>query len=274
MIGANIKKLRMQHGMTQKNLADKLFVSAQAVSRWENNEVEPSISTILELAKIFDVTADEILGLEAKEDFKEEIDDAPKEEIQKTQAPPRQILALCEKCNSPIYNPSEIVRVGEMIYCSQCQKTKEEREHVDMLVKAKKRRIFSFIFGSLAGLIALAIVLSKWSAFSTPSEKFVGVFFAISMFTFVSCAILNNNFVGYMFLRICSWSIRAPGLIFTFDLDGFIWLIGMKLLFAILGVVIGIAMFFLALSLSSILSVFVYPYAIITNFKKPENTFI
>ena len=54
MIGANIKKLRMQHGMTQKNLADKLFVSAQAVSRWENNEVEPSISTILELAKIFE----------------------------------------------------------------------------------------------------------------------------------------------------------------------------------------------------------------------------
>ena len=55
MIGANIKKLRLEHGMTQKNLADKLFVSAQAVSRWENNEVEPSISTILELAKIFEI---------------------------------------------------------------------------------------------------------------------------------------------------------------------------------------------------------------------------
>ena len=68
MIGANIKKLRLQHGMTQKNLADKLFVSAQAVSRWENDEVEPSIGTILELAKIFGVTADEILGIESKEE--------------------------------------------------------------------------------------------------------------------------------------------------------------------------------------------------------------
>ena len=37
MIGGNIKKLRLEQGMTQKNLADKLFVSAQAVSRWENN---------------------------------------------------------------------------------------------------------------------------------------------------------------------------------------------------------------------------------------------
>ena len=53
MIGANIKRLRTQHGMTQKNLADKLFVSAQAVSRWENDEVEPSIGTIMDLAKIF-----------------------------------------------------------------------------------------------------------------------------------------------------------------------------------------------------------------------------
>ena len=66
MIGNNIKRLRTEQNMTQKNLADKLFVSAQAVSRWENNEVEPSITTLTELAKIFGVSADEILGLETK----------------------------------------------------------------------------------------------------------------------------------------------------------------------------------------------------------------
>ena len=66
MIGNNIKRLRTERGMTQKALADKLFVSAQAVSRWENNEVEPSITTLTELAKIFGVSADEILGLETK----------------------------------------------------------------------------------------------------------------------------------------------------------------------------------------------------------------
>ena len=52
MIGPNIKKLRLQHGLTQKNLADKLFVSAQAVSRWENDEVEPSISLISQMRKL------------------------------------------------------------------------------------------------------------------------------------------------------------------------------------------------------------------------------
>jgi DNA-binding XRE family transcriptional regulator len=55
MIGSNIRTLRMKKGMTQKALADQLFVSPQAISRWENNEVEPSLGTITELAKIFDV---------------------------------------------------------------------------------------------------------------------------------------------------------------------------------------------------------------------------
>lgn len=36
MIGQNIRKLRTEKQMTQKALADRLFVTAQAVSRWEN----------------------------------------------------------------------------------------------------------------------------------------------------------------------------------------------------------------------------------------------
>ena len=67
MLGENIKRLRTEKGLTQKDLADRLFVTPQAVSRWENNEAEPSVSTLSQLAKIFgigvgdlieDVTAD------------------------------------------------------------------------------------------------------------------------------------------------------------------------------------------------------------------------
>ena len=64
MIGDNIKRLRMEKGMTQKELADKLFVTAQAVSRWENGEVEPSVSTVAEMTRIFNVPGDVILGIE------------------------------------------------------------------------------------------------------------------------------------------------------------------------------------------------------------------
>ena len=62
MIGENIKKLRASKGWTQKELAEKLFVTAQAVSRWENNEVEPSATTLYEMSKIFEVSIDELFG--------------------------------------------------------------------------------------------------------------------------------------------------------------------------------------------------------------------
>lgn len=279
MIGANIKKLRLEHGMTQKNLADKLFVSAQAVSRWENNEVEPSISTILELAKIFEVSSDEILGLENTEEQKKQSYEESEKEPQKSeeeppqnQSVPRQFLAVCEICNSPIYESSEIVRIDGNVHCSKCHAEKEERERIRTLESAHRRRKLSFIFGPLASVITFIIIFSIWDRLGTTYAKSAGIFLAITMFTFISCVILNNNFVGEVFLDIATWSIRAPGLIFTLDIDGIMWFIAMKILFAIIGVLIGIAVFFLALFIACLLSVFVYPYAIITNIKHPENS--
>ena len=67
MIGDNIKKFRQSSNMIQKDLADKLFVTAQAVSRWENGEVEPSITTLTDMAKIFNVSVDELVGNAVKE---------------------------------------------------------------------------------------------------------------------------------------------------------------------------------------------------------------
>ena len=61
MLSENIKTLRVKKGYTQKELADILHVTAQAVSRWENGDVEPSIGTIKEMAKIFDVSTDALL---------------------------------------------------------------------------------------------------------------------------------------------------------------------------------------------------------------------
>ena len=58
MVGDNIKSLRMKAGLTQKDLAEKLFVTSQAVSRWENGDVEPSISTLQSLSDIFNVSID------------------------------------------------------------------------------------------------------------------------------------------------------------------------------------------------------------------------
>ncbi|AIO19323.1 HTH-type transcriptional regulator ImmR [Candidatus Izimaplasma bacterium HR1] len=53
--------LRKQHGYTQSDLAEKLGVSFQAVSKWERGENLPDAFTLVELADIYSITVDEIL---------------------------------------------------------------------------------------------------------------------------------------------------------------------------------------------------------------------
>jgi len=65
-IGAFISALRRAHGMTQRELGDRLFVSDKTVSRWERDECTPDLSLIPEIADIFGVTADELLRGERK----------------------------------------------------------------------------------------------------------------------------------------------------------------------------------------------------------------
>lgn len=61
-IGRKISALRKGQNMTQMELADRLGISFQAVSNWERGNTMPDISKLPELAEIFHVTTDELLG--------------------------------------------------------------------------------------------------------------------------------------------------------------------------------------------------------------------
>ena len=61
-IGKQIKKLRTEKKMTQKELAEILHVTPQAVSKWEREESNPDIQLLLELSHYFHVSVDELLG--------------------------------------------------------------------------------------------------------------------------------------------------------------------------------------------------------------------
>ena len=54
--------LRTQYGLSQDELAEKVFVTRQAVSRWETGETTPNIDTLKLLATLFDVSIDMLLG--------------------------------------------------------------------------------------------------------------------------------------------------------------------------------------------------------------------
>lgn len=61
-IGKRIAELRKQKQMKQDDLAQLLGVSPQAVSKWENDQTCPDISLLPQLAKLLDVTVDELLS--------------------------------------------------------------------------------------------------------------------------------------------------------------------------------------------------------------------
>ena len=63
-IGENIRRLRRAADMTQEQLADKLGVAFQSISRWENGTTYPDIEFLPALAGIFGVTVDELIGCE------------------------------------------------------------------------------------------------------------------------------------------------------------------------------------------------------------------
>lgn len=66
VFGTVLKELRLKSGMTQKELAAKLGVTKSVVSYYELAERTPSPEILVKLAKIFNVSADYLLGIENK----------------------------------------------------------------------------------------------------------------------------------------------------------------------------------------------------------------
>jgi len=64
MFGRNIKRIRERNNKTQKDLADYLGVSRQAVCMWETGKRDLKATTLNRIAKIFNVSIDEIINSE------------------------------------------------------------------------------------------------------------------------------------------------------------------------------------------------------------------
>ncbi len=61
IISKNIKALRLEHGWTQQEMADMLFVTRQTVSNWENGKALPDVETLLQIADKLDIDVNELV---------------------------------------------------------------------------------------------------------------------------------------------------------------------------------------------------------------------
>ena len=270
LIGENIKNYRIEKGMTQKELADKLFVTAQAVSRWENNEVEPSLNTIVLLAEIFEVSVDELCGKEKTVVEPTVVNNYVYEE------PIKQHLAVCEICNKPIYESDDIVRNhyarnSIKVCCKECYKKEEEALLESRKSVGKSRLIKSFWISGIIAVLYLIVAIIICIKNNNVTGVFVNLGIAVSIFACISCIVLDNNFIGEMIIGIMKWGfVRMPGVIFELSLDGLLWLITVKLLLWIIQISLSIIVGIFAIVLGCTLSIIVYPFALIKNIKHPE----
>ena len=95
-LGKRIAAHRKNLGLTQDALAEKLGVTAQAVSKWENDQSCPDITTLPKLAEIFDCTTDELLGVTAKSTQSEHQNTERKETEQPSQMQEEETNGLWE----------------------------------------------------------------------------------------------------------------------------------------------------------------------------------
>lgn len=71
MLGENLKKLRLQRGVTQKAFAEALNVSSSAVSKWESGQNEPDMETMLKIARYYSISLEALLdGVQEKAEEK------------------------------------------------------------------------------------------------------------------------------------------------------------------------------------------------------------
>ncbi len=276
-IGDNIRRLRTEKGYTQKDVADKLFVTAQAVSRWENGEVEPSISTVGQIAQLYGVSSDFILGME-KEKVKEEV---VKESIPLNTTNQGPLLAVCEMCNRPIYNGDEIVRFESggrtravHTICCGCNEIKQAKKLAEQTHIQKVYRIWGYVLGGIciAIFIALGVYFGTKNSYSLQMGPFLGLTACgIAGFCLICCLFLKNNFVGDMVEDIFDWGfVKMPGVIYELSIDGLFWLLTVKLGLWILQFTLSIICGILAIVIGCVVSIFVFPFAIVRSYKHPE----
>ena len=295
-LGSKIKKLRSAKGLTQKDLAERLNVTFQTISKWENGENEPDLATLRNLAKALECSIEYLVSEEDEEPSPKPVEEvAPTPALTPESPMAPRVIANCRDCGTPIHEGELSHNVERrspggmkenVVICDACFRRHEEEierraKEVEQSIaedKSKKGGLFRkitdrddkkpLIWAIVIGVILFAIALascianfeSAGIAVTIVSPLLVGYTATATIY-----CIFTASFVSDIFLTVASWSVRFPGLIFTWSLDGFIWLIAMKLLFFVLGLLISIGTFLLALALAAAFSVFSFIPLLIYN---------
>src|SRR5690554_5264794 len=263
--GNVIAKYRKSLNLTQKQLAEKLYVSPQAVSKWEKNQSQPELATIKTLADLFNITLDQFF----EEGEKDSATDQTRHEN------------TCIVCLNP-FDQTNMVDTEDGRMCEACHS--ELASETEALEKAKLDKptvtkfknlngIIPYYIGWGSGVVLLIVTLLSYNG---SSELGLGEHILAS----VLVALLGMTFITQMFLD--TWlrdflfdfvgrSFRMPGVIFELSIDGVIRLILVKILLGLLAFLISSVVFLFGLALTIAISPITYTIDLITRLRKGFN---
>lgn len=292
-LGQTITAYRKKINLTQKDLGEKLNVSAQAVSKWENGQAEPDASTIKKLCEIFKISTDELLGNTPPADetaattatvavptVTQAPAPAPQPQIIKETVVEQKIInGYCEKCKKPV-GPGEYVvehhgrGTGvQYIYCKKCKAEMDAAHRHYEYSSHRSATVKSIIWGAVAGVIALVLALVALlvgdPAFPKGAAVVIAVIAGVGFFSFIMQMFWDGvvNDLFFFFLK----SFKMPGVIFTLDLDGIIFLILVKVGGAILGVFLSVIFFLIGMLITPLASIIILPFAAIKRSVEAKN---
>ena len=285
-LGQKLAAYRKLAGMTQQQLGDRLNISAQAISKWEKDLTEPGLATLRVLAELYKVSVDVLLDPDAPlgvpvpvSDDEAEAEDSESAAPHEEAAAPTPPIGFCKRCGLTV-TQENVGTTQPAVLCKNCvealerekhqqaaraeaERRQQEKQHERMLESNRSQRRFtrkkSFWVAGIITAVFLAIMIAAMASGFSVGLLFTTLIGSYVVFAFVSC-LFYDCIVQDVVLDWMSKSFNAPGLIFTFDLDGCLWLIGMKLLFWAIGLLFGIVVGAIGITLGMICAPFVFPF--------------
>ena len=291
-INEKIVALRKSNNMTQAELGAKLNVTFQAVSKWEHGMSYPDFETVSKMAKIFGVP------ISYFEEGGESIVDstAAAETVAATAAAValptaeadgisgNDVIGFCKDCGKLVHTGEE-ASTTPVVICKSCAlrrenarkaqesarkvqeaariKQKEEAARAAKESEIKKRgavtdRRNRGLIGSaiITGILLIIYLITHASTSSAGEIAGTIIFSIIFLYTFIA-QLFWGGLVVDLFL-FGGKIVGMPGVIFTLDLDGLIFLIGVKILFALLKMLIFILTALFMMFVALIVSPFVF----------------
>ena len=282
-LGQKIKKKRIDNGLSIVAFAKLIDVDFAKLNEWENDISVPDSRALKRIADALGCLTDDLQDPQNNIDSTSDLSDDNKTTTTNTNQPVNQTIIIhqkelpkCKICGKEIQDGDEKeLEFGNFHYHKECydnQQKEEDRKYeaVKKILQTKAKKmtiIYSVVSGVISLVIALIVLLLVPSCKNNihPGVA-VALAFVIGygIFSMVYC-ILSGSYIGDVFVWCAKLSIKFPGLIASWDLDGVAWIIAMKILFAIIGFIVGLFALAFAICFSAALGMISFPFVLVHN---------